>query len=42
VVPQPYNPLFTIAILVMIGLVTTLQVKRMRVLSRYLERREDG
>jgi eukaryotic-like serine/threonine-protein kinase len=42
VMPQPYNPPLTMAILVVIGLVAVLQAKRMRVLSRYYEQRGDN
>jgi len=40
VIPQPYSPPYTMMILVMIGLLTALQARRLRVLGRHLDQRE--
>jgi hypothetical protein len=42
VLPQPYNPPLTVVVLIAIGFVTAVQAKRMRMLSRYYDRRESA
>jgi hypothetical protein len=38
--PQPYNPPLILMMLTVIGFVTALQARRMRMLSRYYDHRE--